>query len=181
MQELQDFVAELPDPILQLRRLGGVEGKDYLVEKGFIAEIPGKEYFVHARATLPLKDFKTGVGFGLWVKLSSQDFDLYTRTVDHDNLYRNFVAAGNLANTWPGFSNSYGDRVKVRTVFLNEKIYITEYLSEPKDVLMRRSLLASPEDSDTKDHIREMAMMYLIDLNNFAQAGQREDFFKKLN
>ena len=181
MHDIQDFVAQLPDPILQIERLGGKEGVDFLVEKGFIAEIPGREFFIHARAMLPLKDLEHGVGFGLWVRVTKDDFNLYTRAVENDKLYRDFVAVGNLANTWPGFLDSYDDRVRVRTVRLSQKVYITEYLSEPKDVLMRRSLLASPEDTDTKDHIRELAMTYLIDLNQFAETKVKPDPNTELN
>lgn len=170
MVELQDFVAQLPEPILQLMRLGGQEGQDFTVEKGFIAEIPDKEYFIHCRAMLPLKDLKSGVGFGLWVSIPKADFELYLRAVDDDDLYRRYVVVGSLANDWPGFPGTYGDRVKVRTVHLAEKVYITEYLSEPQDVLMRVSLLAQPDDFDNKERIRELAMGYLIELNQFADS-----------
>jgi hypothetical protein len=173
--ELQDFVAQLPDPILQIQRLGGKEGIDYLFERGFIAEIPGKEYFIHCRAMLPLKDFRTGVGFGLWVNIPKPDYELYLRAVDDDKLYRQFVSDGSLANDWPGFPDTYGDRVRVSTVFLNEKVYITEYLSEPQDVLMRVSLLAQPDNFETKEKIREMAMSYLIELNNFATSYHEQN------
>lgn len=181
MSELQDIVAQLPDPILQLQRLGGKEGSDFFVEKGFIAEIPNKEFFIHARAMLPLKDFRTGVGFGLWVSIPREDFDLYKRAVDDDHLYHRFLTVGSLANDWPGFPGTYRDRVRVRTVFLNEKVYITEYLSEPKDVLMRRSLLATPDDQDTKDHIQNLAMSYLVELSTFATSAHQEDGDELLN
>lgn len=170
MSELQDFVAQLPEPILQLQRLGGQEGKDFIVESGFTAQIPTKEYFIHCRAMLPLKDLKTGVGFGLWVSIPKVDFDLYLKAVEDDDLYRQFVVVGSLANDWPGFPGTYKDRVRVRTVHLREKVYITEYLSEPQDVLMRVSLLAQPDNFETKEKIRELAMSYLIELNGFTDA-----------
>ncbi|MEO8581755.1 MAG: DUF2199 domain-containing protein [Patescibacteria group bacterium] len=176
MTELQDFVAQLPEPIIQIKRLGGQDGLDFTVQKGFIAEIPGKEYFIHCRAMLPLKDFKSGVGFGLWVAISKPDFDRYLRATDDDELYRQFAAVGSLANDWPGFPGTLADRVRVRTVHLSEKVYITEYLSEPKDVLMRVSLLAQPDNFETKERIRDQAMSYLIELNQFAQSHHEPNF-----
>ncbi len=175
MAELQDIVAKLPDPILQLIRLGGVEGKDFFVERGFIAQIPGEQYFIHTRAMLPLKDLKNGVGFGLWVSVTKSDFELYRRAVNNDSLYRRFSVVGSLANDWPGFPDTHGDRVRVRTVHLEEKVYITEYLSEPDDVLMRVALLAQPDDFETKEKIRELAMGYLIDLNQFVNSSHSEN------
>lgn len=171
MNALQDIVAQVPDPILQLIRLGGQENKDYSMSPGYVAEIFNRDYFIHTRAMLPLKDFKSGVGFGLWVSISKQDFDLYLRAENNDELYRHFSSVGSLANDWPGFPGTFGDRVRVRTVFLDQKVYITEYLSEPKDVLMRRSLLATPDDQETKDHIRNLAMSYIIELNEFADSS----------
>ncbi len=43
---VQDFVAILPDPIIQLKRLGAQEGKDFFIQEGFIARIEDKEFFI---------------------------------------------------------------------------------------------------------------------------------------
>lgn len=171
MPQIQDIVAKLPDPIVHLQRLGGRESLDYTVQPGFVAKIHhDNEFFVHTRAMIPLKDVQNGVGFGLWVKISQADFELYLRAVNEDDLYSRFTCVGSLANTWPGFPGTYGDKVRVRTIHLTEKPYITQYLSEPKDVLMRVSLLAQLDDQETKEYVRNLAMSYLIGMSNFADA-----------
>lgn len=175
MTELQDFVAQLPEPILQLIRLGGKKGVDFTVKNECFAEIPDKEFFIHCRAMLPLKDFKTGVGFGLWVSVAKDAFDLYVRAVEDIGLYRQFVTVGSLANDWPGFPGTLGDRVKIRAIRENEKVYITEYNSQPQDVLMRVALLAQPDDFELKEKVRDLALNYLIDLNEFADPPQISD------
>jgi len=166
MFESKDIVAQLPDQIIQILRLGGSFGKDFTFKKGYIAVIPDQHYFIHTRAMLPLKDTVKGVGFGLWVKVSKEDFDLYMRAEKDDELYRSFHVVGNLANTWPGFPGTYDDRVRVRVIQIDQKPYITQYLSEPTDIAMKMALLASSEDSDTKGRLREMAFSYLVEMQN---------------
>ena len=177
MPQTQDIVAQLPDPIVQLQRLGGTKNVDFFVEKGFIAKIPKDEgYFVHARAMLPLNDLKDGVGFGLWVQVSKDDFDLYLRSIENEELSDRFSCVGTLANTWPGFPETFGDHVKLKIV--QGELYITEYLSEPKDIQMRRSLLAQPDDQETKEFVRNLAMSYLVDLQNFAEIPYHQEINK---
>lgn len=173
---VQDFVAVFPDPITQLKRLGGVEGKDYFLQERFIARIQDQEFFIHCRATLPLKDVENGVGFGLWVKVTAEDFHLFLQSVENTDLFKNFRITGSLANTWPGFGETYGDRVRLETLPQETKVYITQYLSEPKNISMRRALLASNDDQDTKDHVRALAMQYLLDFQNFADASDQQKF-----
>lgn len=176
MPQTQDIVAQLPEPIIQLQRLGGTKDVDFFIDENFVAKIPkDEEYFVHARAMLPLKDLKDGVGFGLWVKVSKEDFELYLRAIQDPNVYKKFSCVGSLANTWPGFPKTFGDHVRLQVV--QEDLFITEYLSEPKDIQMRRSLLAQPDDQETKEFVRNLAMSYLIDLQNFAEVP----YHQKLN
>lgn len=167
MPDTKDFVAQLPDQIIQLIRLGGKFGKDFSFEKEYIAMVFESEYFIHTRATLPLKDIEKGLGFGLWVRVSKQDFEFYLRAAKDQNLYRQVSIIGNLANTWPGFPGSFDGRVKVKVLYPNHKPYIIQYLSEPVDTSMKMALLASGEDSDTKGMLRQTVFEHLVELQNF--------------
>lgn len=164
----QDIVADLPDELAVYKHEHGKlpEGVDF--EPGYICQWQDK-YFVHARATLPLKDTKNGVGFGLWVQIPKADYEKYLRAEKDDVLYKSFRAEGTLANNWPGFLDTYGLPVVVKTVFVDQKIYIWEVkLDRRVDPLFEVSLLSQKHDERMKEQIRKLAVAYLQDFNKEA-------------
>jgi len=118
-----DYVAQTPQPILEYRESGGDE-REVVVEKGFVAAIQEKKYFIHCAATLPIKEFESDLGFGLWVEVSRDDFFRYYKAQEDDNLYREFECKGILANDWPLFPGTCGDDVFIKVVSLHSKIRI---------------------------------------------------------
>jgi hypothetical protein len=137
----QDIVAELPDEVARYRSEHGELPVDLQFEPSVYC-VWGKRTFIHTRATLPLQAVDDGVGFGLWVEVEPTEFQRYISAVTDDNLYGSFDTEGFLANSWPGFFQTIGLPVKVATVRMSEKVYITEVgLDRVRDVLFETALM----------------------------------------
>ncbi len=137
-----DVVADLPDELAEvvLAQGGFPEGVQF--EEGVYCVWDART-FVHARATLPLQAIDDGVGFGLWVEIEPEELQRYVEAVVDDEQYSQFSTEGLLANSWPGFLNTLGLPVKIETIRLSDKIYITEVqLDRLRDVLFETALLA---------------------------------------
>lgn len=136
----QDIVAELPDEVAAYRSEHGSLPAGMQFEPGVYC-VWGKRTFIHTRATLPLLAVDEGVGFGLWVEVEPAEFQRYISAVTDDAKYGSFQTKGILANSWPGFFQTIGLPVKVMTVRMNEKVYITEVsLDRVRDVLFETAL-----------------------------------------
>jgi hypothetical protein len=158
---MQDIVAQLPEELAIFEKINGHLPDDVNIKPGFICTWNGR-YFIHSRATLPLKDIHEGIGFGLWVEVSKTDFDVYLEAENDDSSYEKFKVKGTLANSWPGFENILGITVTVRTISLNEKVYITEvHMDKPRDPLFEVALLAQKDDLKMKKRIKDLVYAYL--------------------
>lgn len=158
-----DVIAQLPLELAQYKKQHGKLPEGAELEPNYFCTWNNR-YFVHTRATLPLKDFNGGVGFGLWVEISKNDFDTYLAAEDDETAYKNFKAEGTLANEWPGFEHILGVKVTVRTVFADEKIYITDvHIDGMRDPLFHVALLAQSGDSEKKAMIQELVSAYVAD------------------
>jgi hypothetical protein len=137
MREMkQDFVAQYPDQIANLPDMP----MDLEYEKGYICTWNNR-YFIHTRSTLPLSDHENGIGFGLWVEVSHEDFEKYLAAEANEQAYEQFECEGRLANEWPGFLDTFGMNVKVSTVNKDEKVYITDvFVDEQTDPLLTPAL-----------------------------------------
>ena len=96
----QDIVVQLPTEVASYKKTYGKLPDDLKLEPGSICKY-GDKYFVHARATLPLKAIEDGVGFGLWVEVDKDSFVKYYKALDNDNLYKVFKAKGRFKDLWP--------------------------------------------------------------------------------
>jgi len=156
-----DIVAQLPNAILMYKHLQGDFPSDMEYEPGFICAWDN-HFFIHTRATLPLYDHTNGIGFGLWVEVSQEDYQKYLQASGDDNLYKDFIAKGTLANDWPGFENMAGIGVTIRTVSSEEKPYITEVDDDrTRDPLFYVALRMQKDDTDTLQMVRELISAYI--------------------
>lgn len=157
----QDIVAELPDEVASYEKEHGRLPDDLKLEPGLICKYNDK-YFVHTRATLPLKSIDTGVGFGLWVEVDTDTFISYYEALEDDELYKDFKAEGKLANEWPGFKNLYGVSVTFRTIKTDDKVYITEVHDiQNRDPLFYSVMLAQADDIEKIKEIEELTQAYM--------------------
>lgn len=156
---MTDIVADLPDELDAYKKTHGQLPNDLDFEPGFYCVWEGRRFFIHARATLPLKDIKGG--FGLWVELSEEDFSKYAQANADDEIYKTFKTEGLLANEWPGFEGMIGTIVVVRTIEVKEKVYITEVkLDKPRDLLFEAALNMQNNDSETKQKLKNLVKSY---------------------
>lgn len=159
---MKDIVADLPDELVEYKKVHGQLPVDIDFEPGFYCVWDSKRFFVHTRATLPLKDIEEGIGFGLWVELSKENFARYAKANTDDELYKDFRTEGTLANEWPGFEGMSGTPVVVRTIKVDEKVYITEVkLDRPRDVLFEAALYLQRGDLKTKQKLEDLVKSYL--------------------
>lgn len=158
---MQDIVAQLPDVLVRYKKEHGTLPLDAKIEEKFSC-IWQNKYYIHTRVTLPLLAIDQGIGFGLWVELSQADFEKYLAVVDDDAQYKDFQAQGKLANEWPGFEETLGISVKVRPIRLDEKIYITEVLSDHTlDPILQVALLAQKDDTKIIENVRKVVMAWM--------------------
>lgn len=161
---LKDIVAQFPDEIARYKKVNGRLPDDLDYERSFFCVWNKKRFFIHTRATLPLRDIDSGIGFGLWVEVSKQDFNRYVEAQENDKKYKQFQAKGTLANHWPGFENILGIKVLVRTVRVNEKVYIRKVLRDKlRDPLFEAALRTSAQDKKGKEMIRKLVDAYMQD------------------
>jgi len=159
---MKDIVAQLPDEIARYKKVNGKLPDDLDYEPGFFCVWNKERFFIHTRATLPIRDIENGVGFGLWVEVSKQDFNKYAEAQKDDEKYKQFQAEGTLANEWPGFENIFGVKVLLKTVRVNEKVYIREvFLDKPRDPLFEVALLTSSQNKKGKQMIKKLVTTYL--------------------
>ena len=162
---MRDVSAVYPDSIAEMISLTGNPPTEMLFEPGFICAYED-HYWIHARATLPLLAIENGVGFGLWVEVTKADIKRYQAATENDNLYQSFITQGKLANQWPGFENIKGAQVTVRTVHLNEKVYITEVSADYRDdPLFEVALNTQVNDEAGISRIRDLVMAYMQDFH----------------
>jgi hypothetical protein len=159
---MQDLVAQLPGDLNIYKQENGSLPSDVKIEPGFTC-IWQDRYFIHTRATLPLKDIHDGIGFGLWVEISKEDFDRYLGANENDEDYLKFKTEGTLANEWPGFEDILGIPVVVRAIRADQKVYITEVkIDRPRDPLFEVSLLAQKDDVKIKEQIKNLIEAYML-------------------
>lgn len=161
---MKDAVAQYPDEIAGLYKKHGRLPDGVKLEKGYCCNWNNKKFFIHTRATLPLKDFREGLGFGLWVEVNKKDFDKYLAAENDDRKYLQFKAFGKLANNWPGFENTSGLKVKIKTVGKDEKAYISEVLIDrPTDPIFKIALDMQKEDVNLKQKISKLVQAWMHD------------------
>lgn len=159
----QDFVAQLPDELAVIEKTEGKLPENVEFASHYYCRW-GDRYFIHTRATLPLRDFDEGVGFGLWVEIAKEDFDAYLAAENDDESYSRFKVNGTLANEWPGFLDMMGADVVVRTVRVDEKVYITEVLgTEARDPLFDYAMSLPSGDPAAREKIMELVTAYVED------------------
>jgi hypothetical protein len=163
----KDIVAQLPDELAVVEKEKGQLPDNVKIEPGY-ACLWNDRYFIHTRATLPLKDIDGGIGFGLWVEVSKETFSQYMTTGDNEPAYKDFKTNGTLANNWPGFENTLGIEVTVRTIRTNEKVYITEvHIDKPRDPLFEVALSMQHDDIQMKEKVSNLISSYLEGLENY--------------
>jgi len=160
---MQDVSLEYPDEIIDFEFYNGHYPEDMDYEPEVYCVWQGR-CFIHARATLPIKETEHGIGFGLWVELSPEDFEHYTQALEDDKAYETFTTTGTLASEWPGFEGILGSEVTVKTLHMNEKVYITDVqIEKTDDPLFYTALHASAEDAETKKQVKDLVNAYLAD------------------
>lgn len=165
---MNDAVAQLPDELATLLSPDGDLPEGVEIEKGYYCKWNGR-YFIHTRAALPLKDISEGIGFGLWIELSKEDFDKFMQAQDDDTLYAGFTAEGTLANNWPGFEDVNNLKVVVKVVKVDQKPYIWDVsVDDTIDPLFRIALLMQKEDLQTRDRVRSLVGAWM---NDFGPQG----------
>ncbi len=142
-----DYVAQLPQPIVDYQE-SEREDEEIAVEKGFVSAIQGKRYFIHSVATIPVKDIESNFGYGLWVEVSREDFFEYLECLEEDKKYSNFECNGNLANTWLPFNGTYNDKVKIRVVDVNKKIFITDIWTKNSELIKLKEVGSLSEEKE---------------------------------
>ncbi len=157
----QDIVADYPQEIAAYAQEFGALPADLEFEPGYYCRWQGRAY-IHTRATLPLHAIDDGVGFGLWVEIEPSELDRYLEAQQNDELYKQFKTEGLLANSWPGFMDAYGLPVTVRTIRVDEKVYITEvHLDRMRDVLFEVALTAQQADAAMREQILNLVQAWM--------------------
>lgn len=157
----EDIVAILPFELAEIQRQTGQAPQTTEFEPGYIC-VWNDRYFIHARATLPLKDFDQGLGFGLWVEINKPDFDAYLEAEDDDQKYQQIQVQGLLASMWPGFENVIGLEVTVRTVYVDQKVYITDVKTNATvDPIFQTALLMQKDDVAGKERLAQLLAAYM--------------------
>lgn len=164
----QDVVARYPKEISDFYLQSGKFPDNFKFEEGFACMLEGEKYFIHCRVVLPLRAFDKGVGFGLWVEVTKEEFEDYVTIEEDDVRYLKFQVLGKLANQWPGFENMIGARVMVRAVSVEEKVYITEIL-DVNDPLLQTAILIDSGDEIKIAEMEKMVQSYVVDQANNAQ------------
>lgn len=159
----KDLSFEYPDAVLAYNKEHKFFPKDLHFEPGIYCAFD-ELYFIHTTATLPLTDIDDGIGFGLWVAVTEEDFIRYLSAIDDDTLYKEFITEGQLANEWPGFRNIKGAQVTVKTVRSDEKVFITAINKENlQDKLFATALIMQNDDTKTQEQVEDRIKAYLAD------------------
>lgn len=170
----QDIVADYPQEIALYAQEQGALPEDLDFEPGYYCRWQGRT-FIHTRATLPLHAIDDGVGFGLWVEIDPSEFERYLAAQQDDALYKQFKTEGLLANSWPGFMDTFNLPVTVRTVRVEEKIYITEvHLDRMRDVLFEVALTAQQADTALREQILNLVQAWMDEVNGVSRSKQDE-------
>lgn len=154
-----DYVAQLPDPIVDYQK-SGRKDKEIQVDKGVVAAIQGERYFIHCVATLPVQDFKSDLGFGLWVEVNRDDFFRYIKSQENDEDYLGFSCEGTLANPWPLFPSTYGNLVKIKVIDKEQKPFIVDVGSS--DVELSKYEKVGSLDSRQKEILRKRVKRFYL-------------------
>lgn len=161
----QDIVADYPQEIAAYAQEYGSVPSDMEFEPGYYCRWQGR-CFIHTRATLPLHAIDDGVGFGLWVEIEPSEFDRYLAAQQNDEEYKTFKTEGLLANSWPGFMDAFGLPVTVRTIRVDEKVYITEvHLDRMRDVLFEVALTAQQADTAMREQIMNLVQAWMSEVS----------------
>lgn len=129
-----DIVCAYPDDLAQYVREHGELPEDVTFDENFLCVWADQRHFIHTRATLPLAHVDEGVGFGMWVEVTADDFSLFLNALEDDALYEELAFEGVLANDWPGFPGSLGLRVAVRALAAGDKVHIEALLAEEESI-----------------------------------------------
>ncbi len=108
---MDDVIVDLPEALVRLAAESGSLPETLELEPGVLCAFDGR-WFLYARATLPLRT-RDGVGFGLWVEVSPDDYARFLDATADDGSWSTFRARGTLATDWPGFENLLGAGVGV--------------------------------------------------------------------
>lgn len=158
-----DYVAQLPDEIVEYKQLGKND-KEIIVDKGFVAVIKNRSYFIHCTATLPIDAYESDLGFGLWVEVSRKDFFRYLESQSDDKEYEGFECEGYLANDWPLFPYTRGNKVKIKVVDVNRKIHIIDIQSS--DVELQKYKEIKSLDKHQKNILRTRIHKFYLQNKN---------------
>ncbi len=146
-----DIVCDLPDDLARYLREHEALPEDVTIDENFLCSWGDERHFIHAYVSLPLvhQGQGQGVGFGLWVEVTSEDFARYLDALEDDDQYRNFRLEGVLANHWPGFAGALGLRVAAGTSEVGQKLQIHQVLTEPEQVdpMLYLFMNISPDDA----------------------------------
>ena len=159
-----DIECDLPEDLVVYQREHQALPEDVEFHAGFACKW-GDRFFIHARATLPLMDLDKGVGFGLWVEVTSHDFFRFLSATQDHHLYKTFKFDGALANHWPGFHGACGLKVVVRTVKVDQKVRICEVVAnfDEVDPSLYTSLNMSADDAIARVALRKYLHAAWID------------------
>lgn len=144
-----DIVCDLPDALALYVREHGALPENVTLEENFLCSWGEERYFIHASVTLPLVDLGQGVGFGLWVEVTAQDFSRYLDALEDDEQYTSFQSEGVLANHWPGFPDALGLKVVMGASEVGQKVRIQGVMGELEavDPMLHLFMNISPDDA----------------------------------
>ncbi len=148
------LIAELPTEIAEYIENGGDEDA-FEIESDYVATLDHGEhthYFILCTATLPIEDFDSNLGFGLWVEVFKADFEKYVEAGDDDREYAKFTCTGTLANDWPLFEHTLGDEVQVKVLDAELKPHIIAITSDSEELVKYKE--KGSLDENAKGHLR---------------------------
>ena len=153
------LIAEMPSEIAEyLENDGDPDGVD--IEEDFSATLTLSEdeihYFILCTATLPVEDYESNLGFGLWVEVFEDDFERFVEAQGNDEAYAKFACTGTLANDWPLFDKTIEDEVEIKVLGAEYKPHIIK-IDASNDEL-KKYVEKSSLDENAKNHLRSRLM-----------------------
>lgn len=157
----QDVVAQYPEEVRAFKHIHKELPADmnYAEKEACTWE---NRFYIHTRVTLPLTDIENGLGFGLWVELSKENFKLwYEANTSDDAAYMSLRLPGKLASLWPGFLDTYGLEVIVGAVSVDEKLYIVDVPEDQKMDLTLQASLIRPVSPESIEQQKELVTTWM--------------------
>lgn len=152
---MDDVIVDLPDALVRIAAESGSLPDSLELEPGVLCAFDGR-WFLYARGTLPLRT-RDGVGFGLWVEVSKDDYARFLAA--DDAAWGSFRATGALATDWPGFENVLGAAVTLGPGADGELAILEVEVEREPDPVFQQA--ASGRLCDVTDMVRGLVRAWL--------------------